>query len=255
MDELFDLTGRTAIVTGGSRGIGRAVAVGLARAGADLVVTARDDTACDQVVAEIQSLGRRALALPCEMANPSDVEAVADKTYDEFGRCDVLVNNAGVTQDGLPLMDMSQQFFDEIQAINLHGPMRLATQVARRMAADGGGSIINIISTAALEPVGYMGAYSVSKAGLRALTRIMADEWAPMGIRVNSIAPGPVRTDMMTDIEKKQPGFLDEIAGNTLLGRVAEPGEMVGPVIFLAADASSYMTGQTLAICGGVLKT
>ncbi|MBW2422426.1 MAG: SDR family oxidoreductase [Deltaproteobacteria bacterium] len=255
MNELFDLSGRVAIVTGGSRGIGKAIAVGLARAGADLVITARKQSACDEVVAEIEGLGRRALALSCEMSSPSDVEALADRAYDEFGRCDVLVNNAGVTQDALPLMEMSQQFFDGIQAINLHGPMQLATRVAKRMTASGGGSIINVISTAAIEPVGYMAAYSVSKAALRSLTRVMAEEWAPMGIRVNSIAPGPVRTDMMTDIEEKVPGFLEEVAGNTLQKRVAEPDEMVGPVIFLAADASSYMTGQTLAICGGVLKT
>lgn len=255
MDELFDLSGKVAIVTGGSRGIGRTVAVGLARAGADLVLTARGSSACDGAVGEIEGLGRRALALSCEMSSPGDVEALVERTYDEFGRCDILVNNAGVAQDALPLMEMSQRFFDEVQAINVHGPMQLATGVAKRMAAHGGGSIINIISTAALEPVGYMAAYSASKAALRSLTRVMAEEWAPIGIRVNAIAPGPVLTDMMTDAEEKMPGFLEQAAGNTLLGRMARPGELVGPVIFLAADASSYMTGQTLAICGGVLKT
>lgn len=255
MDELFDLSGRIAIVTGGSRGIGKAIAIGLARAGANLVLTSRVSSSCEATVAEIEKLGRRALPLCCEMSSPSDLEALVDRAYDEFGRCDVLVNNAGVTQDALPLMEMDQRFFDAVQSINVHGPMQLATRVAKRMAAGGGGSIINVISTAALEPVGYMAAYSVSKAALRSLTRVMAEEWAPMGIRVNAIAPGPVLTDMMTGMEEKMPGFLERAAGNTLLGRMAEPSELIGPVIFLAADASSYMTGQTLAICGGILKT
>jgi len=255
MDGLFELSGRVAIVTGGSRGIGRAISIGFANAGADLVITARSESACQETISEIEKLGRRAVAVSCEMSKPSDVEHLVERAYDEFGHCEILVNNAGVTQDVLPLSEMSQQFFDTVQAINVNAPMQLATQVAKRMAAAGGGSIINIISTAALEPVGHMAAYSVSKTALRALTRVMAEEWASTGIRVNAIAPGPVMTDMMSEMEEKMPGFLEQAAGNTLLGRIAEPAELVGPAIFLAADASSYMTGQTLAICGGVLKT
>lgn len=255
MKQLFDLSGKVAIVTGSSRGIGRALALGLAEAGADVVVTARDSSSCDSVIAEIEGLGRKGLAVSCEMSNPQDVDTLVDKTYQQFGRCDVLVNNAGVAQDALPLAEMDEAFYAEIQAINVTGPLQLATAVAKRMAASGGGSIINIVSTAGVEPVGYMGAYSASKAAMRSLSRVMAEEWAPMGIRVNAIAPGLFVTDSTTELESKVPGFLDQAAQNSLLKRTAETSELVGPVIFLAAQASSYMTGQTLAICGGVLKT
>lgn len=255
MNELFDLSGKVAMVTGASRGIGKAIALGLAKAGADIVVTARNSNSCDAVVAEIESLGRKSLAVSCEMSKPGDVEALVEKTCEQFGRCDVLVNNAGVAQDALPLGDMSLEFYEQIQAVNVKGPLQLATLVAKRMAQSGGGSIINIVSTAALEPAGHMGAYSASKTALRSLSRVMAEEWAPMGIRVNAIAPGLFITDMTTDLESKVPGFLDQAAENTLLKRTAQPIELVGPVIFLASEASSYMTGQTLAICGGALKT
>ncbi|MBK7728227.1 MAG: SDR family NAD(P)-dependent oxidoreductase [Gammaproteobacteria bacterium] len=141
------------------------------------------------VVREIEQMGRKALALACEMANPSDIDRLVNKTYVQFGRCDVLVNNAGVTQDASPLMESTQQFFDQVQAVNVNGPMQLAIEIAKRMADSGGGSIINIVSTAALQPVGHMGACSASKAALRSLTAVMAEEWALMGIRVNAIAP------------------------------------------------------------------
>ncbi len=255
MNELFDLAGKIAVVTGGSRGLGRAIAIGLAKAGADVVVTARIESSCEPVVREIEQMGRKALALACEMANPSDIDRLVNKTYVQFGRCDVLVNNAGVTQDASPLMESTQQFFDQVQAVNVNGPMQLAIEIAKRMADSGGGSIINIVSTAALQPVGHMGAYSASKAALRSLTAVMAEEWALMGIRVNAIAPGPFLTDMMSDLEQSNPGFLDQAARNTLLKRIADPAELVGPVIFLASSASSYVTGQTLSVCGGAVKT
>lgn len=253
MSGLFDLTGKVAIVTGASRGLGRAIALGLARAGAELVLSSRDETACQVVAKEVKALGRNALAVGCDMGRWSDVDVLAEKTYARFGRCNIVVNNAGVSQQALPLADTSESFFDEIQAINVKGPMHLAGLTAPRMAEAGGGAIINVVSTAAIEPVGYMAAYSASKAALRALTRVMAEEWAPLGVRVNAIAPGPFQTEMMTELEEKTPGFLEQAAGNTLLKRVADPEEFVGPVLFLASEASSFVTGQTLAVCGGVI--
>ena len=255
MKELFDLTDKVAIVTGASRGLGKAIALGLAQAGAHLVLSSRIQSACAAVAKDVDALGKKALAVSCDMGSWSDIDTLVEKTYERFGRCDVLVNNAGVTHAAMPLSQMSESFFDEIQAINLKGPMHLAGLLAPRMEEAGGGAIINIVSTAAIEPVGYMSAYSASKAALRALTRVMAEEWAPLGVRVNAIAPGSFLTDMMTDLEEKMPGFLEQAAGNTLLKRIADPKEVLGPVLFLASEASSYVTGQTLAVCGGVIKS
>jgi NAD(P)-dependent dehydrogenase (short-subunit alcohol dehydrogenase family) len=187
------------------------------------------------------------------MGSWADGDRLADQTFERFGCCDVLINNAGVTQGPIPLTETSEAFFDEVQAINVKGPMHLASLVAPRMGEAGGGSIINVLSTAAKQPVGYMAAYSASKSGLWSLTRVMAQEWAPLGVRVNAIAPGSFRTDMMAKLGEQTPGFLEQCAGNTLLGRMGEPEELVGAALFLASDASSYVTGQTLGVCGGVL--
>jgi len=243
MSALFDLTGKVAVVTGASRGLGRAIALGLAQAGADVVLSSRRQSACAEVAKQVEELGRGALAVACDVASWSDLEALVEKTYERFARCDVLVNNAGVTQEALPVAETSESFYDAIQAINVKGPMHLAGLLATRMAETGGGSIINIVSTAAIQPVGYMGAYTASKAALRSLTRVMAEEWAPVGVRVNAIAPGPFLTEMMTDLEEKTPGFLEQATGNTLLKRMAEPEVIVGPVVFLASDVSSYVIG------------
>jgi NAD(P)-dependent dehydrogenase (short-subunit alcohol dehydrogenase family) len=255
MNGFFDLTDKVAMVTGASRGLGKVIALGLAQAGADVVLSSRNQSACAAVAKEVETLGHNALAVACDMGSWSDIDTLVEMTYERFGRCDVLVNNAGVAHDAMPLSGMSESFFDEIQSINLKGPMHLAGLLAPRMGEAGGGAIINIVSTAAIEPVGYMAAYSASKAALRALTRVMAEEWAPLGVRVNAIAPGSFLTDMMTDLEEKMPGFLEQAAGNTLLKRIADPKEILGPVLFLASEASSYVTGQTLAVCGGVIKS
>jgi NAD(P)-dependent dehydrogenase (short-subunit alcohol dehydrogenase family) len=255
MMELFDLTDKVAIVTGASRGLGKSIAIGLAQAGSHLVLSSRNQSACTAVAKEVEALGQKALAVACDMGSWSDIDTLVEMTYERFGRCDVLVNNAGVAHAAMPLSQMTESFFDKIQAINLKGPMHLAGLLAPRMGEAGGGAIINIVSTAAIEPVGYMAAYSASKAALRALTRVMAEEWAPLGVRVNAIAPGTFLTDMVEELEEKIPGFLEQAAGKTLLKRIADPKEIFGPVLFLASEASSYMTGQTLAVCGGVIKS
>jgi len=158
-----------------------------------------------------------------------------------------------VTQNLIPLIETSRELFDRVEAVNLRGPLQLSSRIAPRMAAMGGGSIIHILSTAAVQPVGYMGAYTASKTALRALTRVMAEEWAPLGIRVNAIAPGTFLTEMMEDMERGLPGFVERAAASCLMKRPGEPEEIVGPAIFLASSASSYVTGQTLGVCGGVL--
>jgi NAD(P)-dependent dehydrogenase (short-subunit alcohol dehydrogenase family) len=253
MQQRFDLSGKVAIVTGASRGLGKAMALGLAEAGADVVVSSRTLSACEEVAGAIEALGRAALPVACDMGSWQDGDRLAAQTFERFGRCDVLINNAGVTQGPIPLTETTEAFFDEVQAINVKGPMHLASLVAPRMGEAGGGSIINVLSTAAQQPVGYMAAYSVSKSGLWSLTRVMAQEWAPLGVRVNAIAPGSFLTDMMQKLGEQTPGFFEQCVGNTLLGRMGEPEELVGAALFLASDASSYVTGQTLGVCGGVL--
>lgn len=251
--ELFDLSGKVALVTGASRGLGRAIALGLAAAGADVVAVSRTRDACAEVAREIGSLGRRALALGCDIGNWQQVEALVESAYAAFGRCDVLVNNAGVTQQMMPLTQTTEQMFDHIYGTNTKGPMHLSALIAARMANSGGGTIVNIVTMGALRSSGQLALYTSSKAAMVALTRSMADEWASAGIRVNAIAPGPFKTDMLDDLAGQMQGFLEYSEGVTMLKRSGRAEEIVGPVLFFASSASSFVTGQTLAVCGGAI--
>jgi NAD(P)-dependent dehydrogenase (short-subunit alcohol dehydrogenase family) len=253
MGNLFDLSGKIAIVTGGSRGLGQALCLGLAQAGADVVVASRRLEACRDVAKQVEELGRRALPVACDMGDWEEIDRLAERCFEHFGRCDVLVNNAGVTQAPSPMLDTSSEFFDELYGINVKGPMHLACLVAPRMAEQGGGTIVNVITMGALRPGGHLATYCSSKAALMALTRCMADEWAPMGVRVNAVAPGPFRTEMLEELERAVPGYAAQSAEVTMLNRVAEPEEIVGPVVFLASESSSYVTAQTLSVCGGAI--
>jgi NAD(P)-dependent dehydrogenase (short-subunit alcohol dehydrogenase family) len=251
MSGLFDLSGRVALVTGASRGLGKAIALGLAKAGADVVVASRTLSACQRVAAQIEAMGRRALPVACDMGCWEEVDSLVEQSFRRFERCHVLVNNAGVAQSLLPLTETGSEFFDELYGVNVKGPMHLASLLAPRMGEAGGGAVVNVITMGALRPGGYLGMYCSSKAALRALTRSMAEEWAPLGVRVNAVAPGPFMTDMLSDLERGTPGFIEHSAEVTLQKRVADPEEIVGPVLFLASDAASFVTAQTLSVCGG----
>jgi dehydrogenase/reductase SDR family member 4 len=251
-DSAFRLDGRVALVTGGSRGIGRAVALALAQAGADVVVAARKAQDLDSVAEEVRSLGRRGLAVPAHLARRADIDRLFESTLEAFGRLDVLVNNAATNPVFGPLADIEEDAWDRIMALNVKGYLLAAQRAARAMAPLGRGVIINMASTAGLRASPGLGAYSVSKAAVIMLTRVLGRELGPLGIRVNGIAPALIET-RFSEALWKNPEILDGYLKSTPLGRAGQPEEVGGAVIYLCSDAASYVTGQTLLLDGGHL--
>lgn len=249
----FDVSGKVVLITGGSRGLGRAMSIGLAEAGAKIVVASRKLESCEAVVAEIESAGGEALAVSAHTGETEQLDRLIDESYGKFGRVDVLINNAAINPAMGPLSDLEPSLFDKMFAVNLRGPWYLASRIAKRMAEHGGGSVINLISVSGLRPAGYQGFYSASKAALDAMTKVMAQEWAPNNIRVNSIAPGSYHSDLFDISAAKLPGFEAGAKSASLMNRIAETEEILGPVLFLASDASSYTTGACLIADGGYL--
>jgi NAD(P)-dependent dehydrogenase (short-subunit alcohol dehydrogenase family) len=253
--ELFDLSGRVAIVTGSTKGIGRAMAQGLADAGAKVVVSSRKQDLCDQVATEIaEATGAETFGLACHVGNWDEIPAFVDGVVARFGRIDVLVNNAGINPARVTPSEMTLEFWRKVFAVNLEGPLRTSQLVAPVMRDGGGGSIINIGTMAAYSGGANICAYGASKAGLLNLTKSMAMEFAPWKVRVNLLSPGPFMSEMMAGGAKTQPGYLDLVAGGTLQKRVADPSEIVGPVLYLASDAASFVTGDDLSVSGGMHK-
>ncbi len=252
---LFDLTGRVALVTGSTKGIGRAMAEGFALAGACVVVSSRKQDLCDQVAAEIAtSTGAETFGIACHVGDWAVIPAVVDRVVERFGRIDVLVNNAGISPTRLTVSDMELELWRKIFAVNLEGPLRMAQCIAPIMRDNGGGSIVNIASMAAYSGGPGVCAYGASKAALVNLTKSMAQEWAPWKVRVNVLSPGPFLSEMTEGAAKHAPGFIELIANGTLQKRVADPAEIVGPVLYLASDASSYVTGDDISVSGGMQK-
>jgi NAD(P)-dependent dehydrogenase (short-subunit alcohol dehydrogenase family) len=246
--DAFDLSGKVAVVTGGSRGLGREMVRAFARHGADVVIASRKREACEALAGEIGAeTGRAALAVQCHVGHWSDCDALVERCYERFGRVDVLVNNAGVSPLYPSLPEISQDLFDKVIAVNLRGPFRLASLVGTRMARGNGGSIINVSSIAAVRPTPLEVPYAAAKAGLNALTLALARAFAPR-VRVNCIMPGP----FLTDIAKAwSPEMLRGLARAVPLGRGGEPHEIVGAALYLASDASSFTTGAVLQVDGG----
>ena len=245
----FRLDGKVALITGGSKGLGRAMALAFAEAGADVVVASRKAEACEDVAAEVRALGRRALAVGCHVGVWIECESLVARTVAEFGRLDVLVNNAGIAPVPPSLEGVTEDLFDKTIAVNLKGPLRLSG-VAAGYLPDGG-SIINISSVASVRPSPHTVVYAAAKAGLNALTKASAQELGPRGIRVNCIICGTFQTDSFA---RSMPSdeVARELAARIPLGRIASADEIVGTALFLASDASSYMTGALLAVDGGV---
>jgi NAD(P)-dependent dehydrogenase (short-subunit alcohol dehydrogenase family) len=248
----FRLDDRVAVVTGASRGIGRAVALGLARAGAHVALTARKQPDLDAVAHEVSGLGRRALPVAGHMGRREDIDRLFDATLAEFRRVDILVNNAATNPVFGPLIDIQEDAWDKIMALNLKGYLFAAQRAARAMTAAGKGAIVNVSSTGGVRASPGLGAYSVSKAAVIMLTRVLARELAPAGVRVNAIAPALIETKF-SEVLWKTPEILERYLASTPMGRTGQPEEVAGAVVYFCSDAASYVTGQTLVLDGGGL--
>jgi NAD(P)-dependent dehydrogenase (short-subunit alcohol dehydrogenase family) len=247
----FSLHGKTALVTGSRRGIGKTIAMAMAEAGADVALcdVVTDDGQIDSVARQIESFGRRSLVLRADTSRKSDVEALVRTITDRFGVIDVLVNNAGVNAPSA-ILDLDEETWDHILDVDLKGYFLCAQAVGKRMVERKRGVIINIASQFAFKATPGVGAYCIAKAGVVMLTRVLAQELGKAGIRANAIAPGMVRTEFNQAIWGN-PEMMGQILPSIPLGRMAETTDLVGTVLFLASDASSYMTGHTLLVDGG----
>ena len=243
----FDLTGRVALVTGGTRGLGRAIIQTLAGAGADIVVSSRKQDACEQAAAEARALGRRALAYACHVGQWDDIEGLVDAAHAEFGRIDILVNNAGIAPTYPDPQGVTEELWDKVIAVNLKGPFRLTALVGGRMAEGDGGSIVNISSIGSVRPTRDILPYAAAKAGLNALTVGFADALGPK-VRVNAVMPGPFLTDISRNWDHEA---FAERARTFPLRRAGAPEELASAILYFASDASSFTTGSVLAVDGG----
>jgi len=249
--DLFDLTGKTAIVTGGSRGIGVEMAEGLAEAGANLMLCARRAEWLDETVEAFRANNYNVEGKLCDVSKAEDIQAVVDETVNKFGKIDILINNAGISWGAMP-EDMPLAKWQQVLDVNLTGCFLFAQAVGREMLKQNNGSIINIASISGITSSAngpFYAGYAASKAGLIGLTRELAASWGRRGIRVNAIAPGFFHSrlaDAVIDIYERS------IQENNVIPRIGEEGELKGAVVFLASDASSYVTGQTIVVDGGM---
>lgn len=245
--ELFSLEGKVALVTGGSRGLGKEMVLAFAAAGADVVITSRKEESCQALAEQVQGMGREALAYGCHVGHWDEIDGLVEAAYARFGKVDVLVNNAGMSPLYGRLADIPEALYDKVLDVNLKGPFRLTSLVATRMAEGDGGSVINVSSTGAIRPRGDIIAYACAKAGLNAMTEGMAHAFGP-NVRVNCIMCGPFLTDISKawDMEK-----FSQRAQSYALRRGGEPEEVVGAALYFASAASSFCTGSVLKLDGG----
>jgi len=245
IDPMFDFSGLTVLVTGGSRGLGREMVLAFAARGADVVVVSRNIETCEEVCAEARAMGRRALACSAHVGRWDQVDALVERVYSEFGRVDILVNNAGIGPRA-PSHEVTEKLFDSVFNLNIKGPFRLASQIGKRMFDGDGGCIINVSSSAALFPSPEIVPYSAAKAALNAMGASLALEYGPK-VRVNTLSAGP----FLTDIAKAWPEELRQRAPGAI-GRPGRPAEIVTAALFLASPHSSFVTGALVRCDGGV---
>lgn len=247
----YDFGGKVAIVTGGGRGIGRAVALGLAECGAKLVLASRTQAELDQVAGEIKEKGSEAVAVATDLMKSESIDALVDTAIQTYGRVDILINNAA-RSFMRPLMELREDGWDKIFDVNCKAVFLLSRAVAKTMGDHGGGRIVNITTVGAVRGGAGMGVYHASKAALAMLNKCMAVEWAPLNINVNAVGPGLTKTAFSQPIWSN-PEAEQMVAGRIPKGRLAEPEEVVGAVLFLCSEDSNYITGETIYVDGGSL--
>lgn len=247
----FDLTGKVAVITGSSRGIGRASAELLAQLGAKVVISSRKADACEEVANGITKAGGDAHVIPCNISRREEVEALISGTTKHYGKIDILVCNAAVNPYYGPLLDIKDEAFDKIMNSNVKSNIWLCALAIPQMAARGNGSVVIVSSIGGLRGSTVIGAYGISKAADFALCRSLAGEWGPQGVRVNCVAPGLVKTDFAKALWEDEERLKRRCA-TTPLRRIGEPNEIAGAVAYLGSDAASFMTGQTIVVDGGV---
>ena len=249
---VLDLTGKVALVTGGSRGMGRAIAEALALSGADVVIASRRLENCETAAGEIRSAtGRRTKAVVCHVGRRSDCDGLADAVYEEFGRSDVLVNNAGMSPAYANLIDVGEELYDKVHGVNARGPFRLSVRIGERMAQGDGGSIINVSSVGSLRPTVTDLPYAMAKAALNAMTLGLAGAWAPK-VRVNAVLPSASETDLTRGWP---PETKARIAEANPMKRLGRPEDVAAVCVFLASDAAGYVNGAQIPVDGGLYRT
>ena len=251
MTSLFDLTGRVAIVTGGNTGLGLAMAQGLADAGADIVIADRDAGNAAQAKAELERSGRNVLTLTTDVTDTDAINAMVAATLKQFGRIDILINNAGISLSGPP-QDMPRADWQKVIDVNLTAPFLCAQAVYPAMSKAGGGKIINLASVLALHGAGGAANYAASKGGILQLTRSLAIAWAPDNIQVNAILPGWIDTDLTKRAKEAREELHDRILARTPAGRWGRPDDLAGAAVFLASPGSAFVTGAALSVDGGI---
>src|SRR5215510_12580317 len=245
---IIDMTGKVALITGGSRGLGKAMALGFAKAGADIIVASRRLESCEEVARTVEKLGRRAMPHVCHVGRWSDCDALVDAAYARFGKVDVLINNAGKSPLYDRPVDISEKLYDSVLDVNLKGPFRLTAVVGQRMVESGGGVIINISSIGSIRARKNIITYAAAKAGLNAMTEAFADAYGPT-VRVNAILPGPFVTDISKAWDTE--AFSKRAETSIAMKRGGQPEEMLAAALYLASDHASYTTGALLRVDGG----
>ena len=248
---MFELTGKVAVITGSSRGIGRSIAECMARAGARIVVSSRKADACQAVAEGIVRAGGQAIAAPCNVSHAAQLRALVDQSLAAWGRIDILICNAAVNPYFGPMAAMPEEAYDKIMDSNVKSNFLLCNMVAPHMADAGGGNIIIVSSIGGNQGSGTLAVYGMSKAADFSLTKNLAIEWGPKGIRANCIAPGLIKTDFSRALWEN-PKLLKNVVEGTPMRRIGQPEDIGGVAVFLASDAAAYITGQTIVVDGGI---
>lgn len=244
------LEGKVALVTGGTRGIGRAISLKLAQAGANVAFCAKRTDTFEEMASEIARLGRKPLAIQADVGVMEEIQPLVDRVKSQFGRIDILVNNAAVSPFYGPVDQATEKLWDKIMSVNLKGPFFLSLAAGKLMKEQGGGAIINVASIGGIQPDPGLAVYAVSKAGMIMMTKMLATEWGKQNIRVNAVAPSYIRTRFSKPIWDNPEGR-QRVEAETPMGRVGEPEEVAEVVAFLASDAASYISGETVVVAGG----